>query len=117
MYFIENTRTATCKKIDYEFYCAELFIVKYKTKYICESAIYFDLDAEKIKENCELQYYFNKTDMKPAVLHGGHGIVLANWPNNKHVVCNDNNNISIKIPSHPYVLVNRTVLCNCGIEV
>ena len=23
----------------------------------------------------------------------------------------------IKIPSHPYVLVNRSVLCNCGIEV
>ena len=21
-----------------------------------------------------------------------------------------------KIPSHPYVLVNRSVLCNCGIE-
>ena len=20
------------------------------------------------------------------------------------------------IPSHPYVLINRTVLCNCGIE-
>ena len=23
---------------------------------------------------------------------------------------------SIKIPSHPYMLVNRSVLCNCGIE-
>ena len=23
----------------------------------------------------------------------------------------------INIPSHPYVLVNRSVLCNCGIEV
>ena len=55
--------------------------------------------------------------MKPAVLDGGHEIVLANWPNNKHVICNDNNNIPIKIPSHPYVLLNRTVLCNCGIEV
>ena len=55
--------------------------------------------------------------MKPAVLDGGHKIVLANWPNNKHVICNDNNNIPIKIPSHPYVLFNRTVLCNCGIEV
>ena len=24
--------------------------------------------------------------------------------------------IMTKIPSHPYVLVNRNVLCNCGIE-
>ena len=27
-----------------------------------------------------------------------------------------NNNTPVKIPSHPYVLVNRCVLCNCGIE-
>ena len=33
------------------------------------------------------------------------------------MLCNEKNNIPIKIPSHPYVLVNRTVLCNCGIEV
>ena len=26
------------------------------------------------------------------------------------------NDIPVKIPSHPYVLVNRSVLCNCGIE-
>ena len=41
---------------------------------------------------------------------------MANWLNNKHIICNINNNIPIKIPSHPYVLVNRSVLCNCGIE-
>ena len=46
---------------------------------------------------------FNKTDVKPAVHNGGHKIALANWPNNKHVICNDDNNIPIKIPSHPYV--------------
>ena len=26
------------------------------------------------------------------------------------------NNIPIEIPSHPYVLLNRTILCNCIIE-
>ena len=55
--------------------------------------------------------------MKPPVLDGGHEIVLANWPDNKHVICNDNNNITVKIPSHPYVLINRSVLCNCGIDM
>ena len=108
---------ATCKKIGYEFYCEELFMVKYKTKYSCKSVINFDLDVETITENCEFQYYFNKADVKPVVLDGGHETVLANWPTNQHVICNDNNNIPIKIPSHPYVLINRTVLCNCRIEV
>ena len=54
--------------------------------------------------------------MTPTVLHTGNEIVLANWPNDKHIICNINNDIPVKIHSHPYVLVNRSVLCNCGIE-
>ena len=113
---LRTQELATCKKIVYEFYCEELFVVKHKTKYSCESAVYFHLDAEIIKENCEFQYYFNTTEMKPADHDEGHEIVLANWPDNKHVICNDNNSIPIKIPSHPYVLINRIVLYNCGME-
>ena len=41
---------------------------------------------------------------------------MENLPNDKHIICNINNDIPIQIPSHPYVLVNRSVLCNCGIE-
>ena len=40
-----------------------------------------------------------------------------NWPNNKHIICSINNDTLNRIPSHPYVLVNRSILCNCGIEV
>ena len=36
--------------------------------------------------------------------------------NDKHIICNVNNDIPVKIPSHPYVLVNRSVLCNCSLE-
>ena len=50
------------------------------------------------------------------MLEGGYEIVLANWPNNKHIICNINNDIPVNIPSHPYVLVNRSILCNCSIE-
>ena len=35
---------ATCKRIGYEFYCEELFVVRYKSIHHCESAIYFGLD-------------------------------------------------------------------------
>ena len=54
--------------------------------------------------------------MKPSILDGGYEIVLANWPSFKRIVCSTHNNIPIEIPSHPYVLLNRTVLCNCIIE-
>ena len=79
--------------------------------------IYFNLDAEAIKENCKFKFYYNKTDITPTVLDGGNKIILANWPNDKHIICNINDDIPIKIPSHPYMLVNRSALCNCGKEV
>ena len=106
----------SCKRIGYEFYFEELFIVKHKSSYSCESAIYFNLTTEIIKSNCNFHFYYNKTDIPPAVLDGGDEIVLANWPNDKHIICNVNNDIPVKIPGHPYVLVNRSVLCNCRIE-
>ena len=107
----------SCKKIGNEFYCEELFIVKHKSSYSCESAIYFNLTTDIIRKNCNFHFYFNKTDITPTVLDGGDEIILANWPNDKHIICNINNDIPVKIPSHPYVLVNRSILCNCGIEV
>ena len=69
-----------------------------------------------IKNNCDFDFYFSNTNVTPTVLDGGDEIVLANWPNDKHTICNINNDIPIKIPSHSYDLVNRSILCNCGIE-
>ena len=106
----------SCKKIGNEFYCKELFIVKHKSSYSCESAIYFNLTTDVIRKNCNFTFYYNKTDITPTVLDGGDEIILANWPNDKHIICNINNDIPVKIPSHPYVLVNRSILCNSGIK-
>ena len=106
----------TCKGIGYKSHCEELFIVKHKSKYSCESIMYFDLDPEMIKENWKFTFYYNKTNITLTLLDGGNEIILENWPNNKHIICSINKDIPLRIPSHPYVLVNRSVLCNCGIE-
>ena len=105
-----------CKKIGYKYFCEELFVVKSKNKYSCAITIYFNLKSEIIKEICEFNYYFNKTDVKPSVLDGGHQIILANWPSYKRIICT-HNNIPIDISSHPYVLLNRSILCKCNIKV
>ena len=86
-----------CKKLGYEFYCEELFVVKHRSQHNCESAIYFDLNVEIIKENCEFQYLYNKTDVKPAPLDGGNEIILANWPKSKYVICKDNHEYPLKL--------------------
>ena len=59
--------------------------------------------------------YYNRTNISPTVVDGGNEIILANWLNDKHFICNINNDIPVRIPNHPYVLVNRSVLCNHGI--
>ena len=57
-----------CKKIGYQYYCEELFVIKSKTRYSCASAIYFNLELDVIRANCEFQYYYNETDIKPLYL-------------------------------------------------
>ena len=113
---IRQQELRTFKRFGYEFHCEELFVMKHKSRYSCESAIYFNLNTNTIKENCNFKLYYNKTDISPTVLDGGNEIIVANWPNDKHIICNINNDILVKIPSHPYLLVNRGVLCNHGIE-
>ena len=113
---VKQQELATCKTIGYEFFCEELFVVRHKSIHRCESAIYFDFDKEIIKQNCDFKFYYNKTDITLTVLDGGNEIILANWPNDKHIICTINNDIQIEILSHPYILVNRSILCNCGIE-
>ena len=105
-----------CKKIAYEYYCEELFVVKSKTRYSCASAVYFNLESDVTKENCKFLYYYNKTDIKPTVLDGGFQIILAKWPSYRKLMCSHNNNIPINILGHPYVLMNRSILCNCDVE-
>ena len=50
----------TCKRIGYEYFSEELFVVKSKNRYSCASNIYFNLGSEIIKESCEFNFYFNR---------------------------------------------------------
>ena len=106
---------SNCKKICYEYFCEELFVVKSKNQYSCASAVYFNSNHDS-KEDCDFYYYHNKTDITLSVLDRWKHIILANWPNYKRVICTYNNNIPVNIPSHPYVLLDRNILCNCDIE-
>ena len=90
-------------------------MVKSKHKYSCASVVYFNSNHD-IKENCDFYYYHNKLDVAPSVLDGRRQIILANWPNYQRIICSYNNNIPVNIPSHPYVLLDRNILCNCDIE-
>ena len=55
-----------------------IFVVRHISIHSCKSAIYFDLDKDIIKQNCDFKFDHNKTDITPTVLDGGNKIILAN---------------------------------------
>ena len=76
----QQQELATCKRIGYEFYCEERFVVRHKSIHSCKSAIYYGLDKDIIQRNCGFMFYYNKTDITLTVLDGSNEIILANWP-------------------------------------
>ena len=52
----------------------------------------------------------------PSVLDGGPQILLANILTPKRLICTYASDMAHPVPSHNYVLVNRSILCNCHME-
>ena len=81
----------------------------------CESAICYNLSKEVINNYCTFKYFYNTTVM-PSVLDGGPQILLANMLTPKRLICTYASDMAHPVPSHNYVLVNRSMLCNCHME-
>ena len=104
-----------CKQIRQIYFCEELFLVKHKTKHSCESAIFYDLSSTLIKHNCEFKYMYNASVI-PSVLDGGSKIILANILPEKRLICTYDQGLAKPLPSSPYVMVDRKILCHCHIQ-
>ena len=108
-----------CKQIRHTYYCEEIFLVKHKSKYKskhnCESAIFYNLTSEVVYSVCQFKHFYNTT-VTPSVLDGGSHMLLANMLSPKRLVCSNNFHMAHPVPSYPYVLVNRSLLCNCHLE-
>ena len=64
---------------------------------------------------CQFKYFYNTT-VTPSVLDGGSHILLANTLSLKRLVCSNYFHMAHPVLSYPYVLVNRSLLCNCHLE-
>ena len=84
------------------------------TLYTVVKVQYTLIKIQKLLNKTDFIFYYNKSDITLTVLDGGNEIILANWPDEKHIICTINDVIPIEIPSHPYVLVNRSVLLLCN---
>ena len=103
------------KQIRHMYYCEELFLIKHKSKHSCESAIFYNLTADVVYSVCQFDYFYNTT-VPPSMLDGGSTILLANMLSPKRLICSKDFHMAQPMPSHPYVLVNRSILCNCHLQ-
>ena len=56
------------------------------------------------------------TTVIPAVLDGGSQIVLANMFSEKRLICTYDQGLAKPLPTSPYVLVDRKILCHRHIQ-
>ena len=56
---IHPQELSNCKRIGYEYFCEDLFVVKSTHQYSCASVVYFNINRD-IKENCDFYYYHIK---------------------------------------------------------
>lgn len=104
-----------CKKIRFEYYCEELFLVKHKSTASCESALFYNSPSSVIDHVCNFKYVYNRTVL-PSVLDGGDTIILANMINQKKLICSSNSDLAQPLPSSSYVEVSRAILCDCKVD-
>ena len=104
-----------CKKIRHTYYCEELFLIKHKSKHSCEGAIFYNLTVDVVYSVCQFDYFYNIT-VPPSILDGGSNILLANMLSPKRLIYTDDFPMAQPLPSHPYVLVNRLILCKCHLQ-
>ena len=79
---VRATRLSYLQKNRLWLFCKELFVVRHKSIYSCKRTIFFYLDKDIIKCNCDFTFYNNKTDTTSTVLDGGNEIIsskLAKW--------------------------------------
>ena len=80
----------------------------------CKHAIYFEHCPDSIKHNCEFKYFYN-TSVVPSIPEVVSRYFSQHGQQEKYI-CSEFFNLARPFPIHQYVLVNRSVLCNCEIE-
>ena len=78
------------------------FIITYPKKSLMNTAL--------------LSTFITPSAVMPSVLDGGPQILLANILTPKRLICTHASDMVCPVPSHDYVLVNRSILCNCHME-
>ena len=104
-----------CKQIRYTYYCEELFLINHKSKHTCESVVFYNLTSSVVYLVCEFDYYYNMM-VTPCELDGSSHLYLANILCPRQLFCSHDFHMALSVPSSLYILINRSLSCNCHLE-
>lgn len=105
-----------CRRIRYQYFCEELFMIKDRTHPECAPRIYHGAQRKEVHSICQYDFYQDLAP-PPTVLDGGHEILMANIALHGEKRCEGSASLGQVYLKQPYTVVDRNLLCHCQLEM
>ena len=104
-----------CDKMGSMYYCQDSYVLRQRTQHMCESAIYYKMDAKTISQHCQAKFAAN-VQFPPKVLDAGETMVLFNLPRPWILLCGQEKRPT-EIEIATYKVVDRKEFWKCSLTV
>ena len=95
------------------YYCQNSYVLCQRMHHMCESAIYYKMDAKTISKHCQAKFAVN-VEFSPKVLDAGETMVLFNLPRPWILLCGQEK-WPTEIEIATYKVVDRKEFCECSL--
>ena len=110
---LTETQLRMCDKMGSTYYCQNSYILHQRMQHMCESAIYYKMDAKTISKHCQAKFAAN-IEFSPKVLDAGETMVLFNLPRPWILLCGQEKRPT-EIEIATYKVVDRKEFCECSL--
>ena len=110
---LTETQLRMCDKMGSTYYCQNSYVLCQRTQHMCESAIYYKMDAKMILKHCQAKFTAN-VEFSPKVLDAGETMVLFNLPRPWILLCGQEKRPT-EIEIATYKVVDRKEFCKCSL--
>ena len=110
---LTETQLRMCDKMGSTYYCQNSYLLRQRTQHMCESAIYYKMDAKMILKHCQMKFTAN-VEFSPKVLDAGETMVLFNllrpW-----ILLSAQEKRPTEIEIATYKVLDRKEICECSL--
>ena len=110
---LTETQLRMGDKMGSTYYCQNSYMLRQRMQHICESAIYYKMDAKTISKHCQAKFAAN-VEFSPKVLDAGETMVLFNLPRPWILLCGQEKQPT-EIEIATYKVVDRKEFCECSL--